>query len=129
MIGRVVSAKMNKTVVVLVENTKTHPLYKKTFKRGKKYLVADDLGVKEGDIVDMVSIRPISKNKHWKVVKVVGRDIEEIIEQELKEQAAEIVAEVMSEEETKEPSDVSHQTEEKVEKEKKPRKKKGESES
>lgn len=129
MIGRVVSTKMLKTVVVLVESTETHPLYKKSFKRSKRYLVHDELGVKDGDIVDILSVRPISKNKHWKVSKVVGRDIEEIIEQELKEQAAEVVAEVMPEEETEEPSDVSHQTEEKIEKEKKPRKKKGESES
>lgn len=97
MIGRVVSAKMNKTVVVLVESTKTNHLYKKSFSRSKKYLVHDELGVKEGDIVDMISVRPISRNKHWQVNKVIGRDIKEIVEQQLKEQAAEVVAEVMPE--------------------------------
>ena len=95
MIGRVVSTKMSKTVVVLMENTKIDPLYKKSYSRSKKYLVADELGVKNGDIVEMISVRPISKHKHWKVSKVIGRDIEEIVEQELKEQAAEVVAEAV----------------------------------
>lgn len=124
MIGRVVSTKMNKTVVVLVESTKTDPLYKKSFKRSKKYLVHDELGVKDGDIVDIISTRPISKNKHWKINKVVGRDIEEIVEQELKEQAAEIVAEVMPEEKESEQVTVdSVQEEESQEKPKRKTKK------
>ncbi len=97
MIGRVVSIKMKNTVVVLVEGTKMHPLYKKAFLRSKRYLVDDLLGVKPGDIVELIKIRPLSKMKHYRVGKVVGRDIEEIVEEELKEKAAAVVAEVMPE--------------------------------
>lgn len=82
MIGRVVSAKMNersssanRTVTVLVERTAMHPLYKKTFVRSKKYLADAPAGVREGDMVEMVKVRPISKNKHWQVVKVVGKNL------------------------------------------------------
>lgn len=99
MIGRVVSTKMQKTAVVLVERVVMHPLYKKTFSRTKKYLVDDPIGVKEGDVVEIVKVRPISKNKHWKIAKVVGKNLAEIVEEEQKEAAAEVIAEVMPEEE------------------------------
>lgn len=99
MIGRVVSVKTKNTVVVLVEGIKTHPLYKKSFLRSKRYLVDDPVGVKLGDLVEVNKIKPISKLKHWKIEKVVGRNIEEIVEEELKEKAAEVVAEVMPEKE------------------------------
>lgn len=95
MIGRVVSIKMKNTAVVLVEGTKTHPLYKKSFLRSKRFLVDDQIGVKLGDLVEVNKIRPVSKLKHWKIEKVVGRNIEEIVEEELKEKATEIMAEVM----------------------------------
>ncbi len=98
MIGRVVSTKTKNTVTVLVERTAKHPLYKKTFARSKKYLVDDLLGVKEGDIVEIIKVKPVSKNKHWKVVKVVGQDLAEIVKEEQKEAAEKIVAEVMPEE-------------------------------
>lgn len=96
---------MNNTVVALVESTKTHPLYKKSYLRSKRFLVDDRIGVKMGDIVEFNKVRPISKMKHWRVEKVVGRNIEEIVEEELKEKAAAAVAEVMPEKEevTKEP--------------------------
>ena len=95
--GRVVSVKTKNTAVVLVEGTKTHPLYKKSFLRSKRYLVDDQVGVKLGDLVEINKIKPVSKLKHWRIEKVVGRDIEKIVEEELKEKAAEIVAEVMPE--------------------------------
>lgn len=95
--GRVVSTKMNKTVAVLVERVARHPLYKKTFVRSKRYLVDDQMGVKEGDIVEIIKIRPISKNKHWKVLKVVGKNLEEMTEAVLKEAAKKTIAEVMPE--------------------------------
>lgn len=101
MIGRVVSTKMDKTAAVLVTSTKTHPLYKKSFTSNKKYLSVDELGVKEGDIVEIIKTRPVSKNKHWKIVKKIGRSIEEIVEQDLKEQAAKVIEEVMPEEKEK----------------------------
>ncbi len=98
MIGRVVSTKMNHTVSVLVERVARHPLYKKVFIRSKKYLVDDLIGVKEGDVVEIVKIRPVSKNKHWQVTKVVGRNLEEITEGILKTQAEEVISEAMPEE-------------------------------
>lgn len=118
MIGRVVSVKSKNTTVVLVERMEKHPLYKKAFKRSKKYLV-EATGVKEGDIVDILKTRPISKRKHWKVVKVVGRNLVELAQEQQKEKAEEIIAEVMPAEKTKEPSVVSPQTKEKKVKTKK----------
>ncbi len=96
--GRVVSAKTPKTVVVLVVGTKTHPMYKKTFVSSNRFLVHDELGTREGDLVEMTKVRPISRHKHWQITKVVGRDLEAIVTEELKEHAAEAIAEVMPEE-------------------------------
>lgn len=95
MVGRVVSAKLQKTATVLVERTTKHPLYKKTFIRSKRYLVDDRIGVKEGDIVEIVKTKPVSKNKHWVIVKLLGRSLAEIAEQELKEKAEEVIAEAV----------------------------------
>ena len=126
MIGRVVSTKMNKTVTVLVQRVAKHPLYKKTYVQSKKYLVDAEMPVKDGDMVEIIKIRPISKNKHWKVSKVVGRDLEAITEEKLKAAAEEIIAEVMPEEKTEEQSDVllsgGPQTEKTKKKQKKPKK-------
>jgi small subunit ribosomal protein S17 len=122
--GRVVSVKTKNTAVIIVERTKTHPLYKKSFLRSKRFLVEDKLGVNPGDLVEVVKIRPISKMKHWQIEKIVGRDIEEIVEAELKQKAAEIVAEVMPEK--PEESEVSSESaESKVEVEEKPKKVRG----
>jgi len=97
MTGRVISVKLQKTATVLVERIATHPLYKKTFTRTKKYLVDDLVGVKTGDIVEIIQCKPISKNKHWRVVKVLGRSLAEIAEEQMKEKAQEVIAEVMPE--------------------------------
>ena len=64
-IGRVVSEKTIKTVVVLVEREKMHPMYKKSFRRSKRYLVHNEIVAKLGDLVEIVQVRPISKNKHF----------------------------------------------------------------
>lgn len=126
MTGRVVSTKMQKTAVVLIERVAMHPLYKKTYKRSKKYLVDDPIGVKDGDLVEIVKIAPISKNKHWRIIKVVGKNLAEIAEEKLKAAAEEVISEVMPEEKTKESSVVSPQTEKQIdEKPKQPRKRKG----
>lgn len=118
MIGKVVSTKMSKTAVVMVESTKTHQLYNKSFIHTKKYLVEDQIGVKDGDVVEIVKIRPISKKKHWKIEKVIGRDIVMIVEEELKEEAAEAIAEIMPEE-SPESGDQSQEIKEEVKEEKK----------
>lgn len=103
--GRVVSAKLPQTVTVLVEREKMHPLYGRAVKRGKKYLVFDPIGVVNGDLVEIQQIRPLSKNKHFAITRVLGRDIEAIATEQLKEKAAEEIARVMPEEkeELKEP--------------------------
>ena len=103
MIGRVVSTKMNKTVTVLVERIAMDPLYKKTYSRSKKYLVDTSLDLKDGDVVELIKIKPVSKNKHWKVLKVIGKNLKEIIEAKQKKTAEEAIAEVMPEEKTEEP--------------------------
>lgn len=106
MIGRVVSTKSKNTAVVLVERTVSHPLYRKTFIRSKKYLAEDQLGVGLGDMVLILPCAPISKRKAWKIVKVVGKNLAEVEEKKLKEEAEKIVAEVMPEkEEVKEESE------------------------
>jgi len=131
MIGRVVSTKTKNTATVLVERTAMHPLYKKTYVQSKKYLVDDSIGVKIGDIVDFVNCRPISKRKSWTVTKVLGKNFAEIAEAQLKKEAEKVIAEVMPEkQETEGSSVVSPQIEKGVQgKQKKPRKRKGESDS
>ncbi len=73
-VGVVVSAKMQKTVVVLVERLVEHPLYRKTIKWTKKYHAHDENGsAKEGDLVRMVETRPLSKTKCWRVVEIIKK--------------------------------------------------------
>lgn len=98
MIGRVVSAKLKQTVTVLVERKKIHPLYKKAFLRSKKYLVDDPIGVMMGDLVELEKIAPLSKRKHFRVIKVVGKRLHEITEEKLKEHAKGVIAQVMPDE-------------------------------
>lgn len=102
LIGRVVAAKIPQTVTVVVERKKMHLLYHKAFTRTKKYLVQDEMKAAVGDLVEIVKIRPISKNKHFKVAKILGRDIAAVVSEELKENAAEEIAQVLPEERTKE---------------------------
>lgn len=129
MIGRVVSTKMAKTAVVLVETRKTHPLYKKSFMRSKKYLADDSLGVSLGDVVVIEKVRPISKLKHWRIEKVLGKDVVALGTKQLQEEAAEAIAEILPEEKTEEPSVISPQTAEAVKKKKPVSKRREKSES
>jgi small subunit ribosomal protein S17 len=72
--GVVVSDKMNKAVVVRVERVKRHPQYHKTVKRNKKYMVHDEKNEsKVGDLIRFVEVRPISKNKCWKLLEIVQK--------------------------------------------------------
>lgn len=67
-IGTVISDKMNKTVVVEVERTKEHPLYKKKYKVSKHYKAHDPKNeYKMGDRVEIEETRPLSKEKRWRV--------------------------------------------------------------
>ncbi|MCH7541243.1 30S ribosomal protein S17 [Patescibacteria group bacterium] len=71
-IGKVVSTKMNKTVVVEVERFVVHPIYKKRIKKVKKLKVHDDVGVSVGDKVQISSTKPLSKEKHFRILRSVG---------------------------------------------------------
>lgn len=76
LIGKVVSAKNDKTITVLVETQRKHPLYKKRVKYSKKYTAHDEKNVaKEGDTVRIVSTRPLSKTKRYELVEVVTKAV------------------------------------------------------
>lgn len=71
-IGKVVSAKMQKTVVVRIERKFRHPLYKKVITRHRKFKAHNEnLELAVGDAVKIEETRPISKDKHFKVVKKI----------------------------------------------------------
>ncbi|PIE00195.1 MAG: 30S ribosomal protein S17 [Thiothrix nivea] len=76
LLGRVISDKMDKTIVVLMERQIKHPLYGKFIKRSKKYHVHDENNeCKVGDTVTFKECRPLSKSKHWTLIKVVDRAV------------------------------------------------------
>lgn len=70
--GRVLSNKMDKSITVLVERVVKHPVYGKYIKRSTKLMAHDELNqCFEGDVVSIVSCRPFSKNKSFKLVEVL----------------------------------------------------------
>jgi small subunit ribosomal protein S17 len=72
--GRVVSDRMEKTVVVQVSDLKSHPLYKKVIHRQVRFKAHDErneCGV--GDLVRIIETRPISRDKHWRVQEIVEK--------------------------------------------------------
>lgn len=72
--GLVVSDKMEKTIVVAVENLVEHPLYKKRVRRTRRFQAHDENGdAREGDIVRIAESRPISKNKTWRLQEIIRR--------------------------------------------------------
>jgi len=72
--GRVVSDKMDKTVVVLVERRVPHKLYRKIVTKRSKFVVHDpESRCQLGDMVQIVETRPLSKTKRWRVTKVVRK--------------------------------------------------------
>lgn len=73
-IGRVVSAKMSKTRVVVIERQIKHPLYGKYIGRSKKLYVHDEANkAQEGDLVKVIETRPLSKTKRWRLLEVLER--------------------------------------------------------
>ena len=75
--GRVVSNKMDKTVTVLVERQVKHALYGKYLRRSTKLHAHDaDNACKEGDVVRVTEIAPMSKTKNWRVVEIIARAAE-----------------------------------------------------
>jgi len=74
-IGKVVSSKMDKTIVVEVERKVKHPLYGKYTKRFSRMKAHDNENIcKVGDFVEIIQCRPISKTKHWVLVKVENQE-------------------------------------------------------
>ena len=72
-VGVVVSDKMDKTVVVAVENRFPHPIYKKTVSRTKRYKAHDETNnCKVGDQVRITETRPLSRTKRWTVAEVIN---------------------------------------------------------
>ncbi|MBQ3096422.1 MAG: 30S ribosomal protein S17 [Clostridia bacterium] len=73
-VGKVVSDKMDKTIVVLVEDRVTHPLYKKIVRVSKKYKAHDEQNeCREGDKVRIMETRPLSKDKRWRLDTIIER--------------------------------------------------------
>lgn len=73
-VGRVVSDKMDKTIVIAIEDSVRHPLYKKIIKRTSKLKVHDEnneCGI--GDRVEVMETRPLSKDKRWRLVSIVEK--------------------------------------------------------
>ena len=73
-LGTVISDKMNKTVIVQINTRKAHPLYKKTVAQRVKFKVHDEkneCGI--GDLVRITETRPLSKEKHWRVIEIVEK--------------------------------------------------------
>lgn len=70
--GRVVSDKMDKTITVIVETKRNHPVYGKRINYSKKYKAHDENNsAKTGDIVRIMETRPLSKDKHFRLVEIV----------------------------------------------------------
>ena len=73
-VGKVVSNKMDKTIVVAIEDNVMHPLYKKILKRTKKFKAHDEnneAGI--GDRVEIMETRKISKDVNWRLVKIIEK--------------------------------------------------------
>ena len=89
-IGRVVSDKMDKTVVVVVEWRRRHPLYKKSILRRTRFKAHDEENTcRVGDLVRIRETRPLSRTKRWRVVEVLERaELPELLMEELKEEKA-----------------------------------------
>jgi small subunit ribosomal protein S17 len=73
-VGKVVSDKGDKTIIVLIETTDTHPLYKKRIKKSKRFPAHDENNeCRVGDTVRIMETRPLSKTKHWRLVEIVEK--------------------------------------------------------
>ena len=72
--GTVVSNKMDKSILVLIERKVAHPIYRKYFKKTTKLMAHDEkneCGI--GDVVKIMETRPLSKNKNWRLVEIIER--------------------------------------------------------
>ncbi len=89
--GTVISNKMDKTVVVLVENLRRHLLYKKVVRHTAKFKAHDKDNVcKIGDTVRIIETRPLSKDKRWRVIEILrSKEVAEVKPSEISEELAE----------------------------------------
>jgi small subunit ribosomal protein S17 len=73
-IGKVVSNKMDKSIIVAIERKVMHPLYKKYFKKTTKFMAHDQNNVASiGDIVKIMETRPLSARKRWRLVEIIEK--------------------------------------------------------
>ncbi|MDO4772400.1 MAG: 30S ribosomal protein S17 [Bacillota bacterium] len=73
-VGRVVSDKMDKTILVMIEGFIAHPIYKKRVKKSNKFKVHDENNMASvGDKVRIMETRPLSKDKRWRLVEIVEK--------------------------------------------------------
>ncbi len=73
--GKIINDKMDKTVVVAVERLTQHPLYRKTIKKVSKFKAHDEENkCKVGDKVSIIESRPLSRDKRWRVVKIIAKE-------------------------------------------------------
>jgi small subunit ribosomal protein S17 len=84
-VGEVVSHKMDKTAIIAVESVSHHPLYHKTIRRVVKYKAHDEkneAGI--GNVVRMIAVRPLSREKRWKIVEIISKgEVAEVGPQEI----------------------------------------------
>lgn len=74
--GKVVSNKMDKTIVVYVETTIRHPIYKRIIKQSKKFKAHDENNEANiGDVVLIMETRPLSKDKNWRLLEITERAV------------------------------------------------------
>ena len=72
--GKVISNKMQKTVVVSVEKRVRHPMYEKVMRKTRRFKARDEIGAKMGDTVVIEECRPLSKEVSFKVIEILGRE-------------------------------------------------------
>jgi small subunit ribosomal protein S17 len=74
-IGKVVSNKMDKSIVVAIERQVAHPIYKKYYKKTTKLMAHDPNNECQiGDVVEIMETRPLSKRKRWRLVRILERE-------------------------------------------------------
>jgi small subunit ribosomal protein S17 len=107
-VGRVVSDKMQKTIVVAVESLKRHPIYKRTYKQTHRFKAHDEANsARIGDIVRIEETRPLSKEKRWRLVEITNRaaqtmpvaEVEAALEAEAEPEDEDVADEAEEEEE------------------------------
>ena len=87
-LGKVISDKMDKTIVVAVETPRRHPLYKKNIRRAVKYKAHDEKNqCRTGDTVRIEETRPVSREKRWRVAEIITKgEVAEIKPEEISDE-------------------------------------------